>query len=196
MLAALGRGELAVGQVARLVGEPRTEERKTPELKTKAPSRARKGHGGRPEVVVEGVDDLMTHMAQCCKPVPYDPIIGFITRGRGVTVHRRDCRNLRKMPEPEQARLLEVRWANQPADTAYAVDIVVLAADRKGLLRDVSSVFSDDEIDVVGVNTVSDRRTDRATMRFTVEVRNMDQLDHVLIKLGHIPDVLDVRRPS
>ncbi len=196
VLAALGRGELAVGQVARLVGEPKTEERKVPELKTRSPGRARQGHGGRPEVVVEGVDDLMTHMAQCCKPVPYDPIVGFITRGRGVTVHRRDCRNLRKMPAPEQARLLDVSWADQPAENAYAVDILVLAADRKGLLRDVSSVFSDEDIDVVGVNTVSDRRTDRATMRFTVEVKDMDQLDHVLIKLGHIPDVLDVRRPN
>jgi GTP pyrophosphokinase len=99
------------------------------------------------------------------------------------------------MPAPEQARLLDVNWADQPAENAYAVDILVLAADRKGLLRDVSSVFSDEEIDVVGVHTLSDRHTDRASMRFTVEVKNMEQLGRVMGKLAQVPDVIDVRRP-
>jgi GTP pyrophosphokinase len=204
VLAAMGRGELAVGQVARQVGEPKSDERKDAIERPKVQLSSRQRHkqrqkernrAGRPEVVVEGVGDLMTHMAHCCKPVPSDPIVGYITRGRGVTVHRSDCSNLRRMPEHEKERLIEVRWSGQDTDTAYPVDILVLAADRKGLLRDVSSVFSDDEIDVVGVNTVSDRRTDRASMRFTVEVKNMDQLEHVLVKLTQIPDVLEVRRP-
>jgi GTP pyrophosphokinase len=203
VLAAIGRGELAVGQVARQVGEPRAEERKEPEPTpgTEQPPAPRKRQkhversGRHTEVVVEGVDDLMTHMAQCCKPVPYDLIVGYVTRGRGVTVHRRDCTNVLKMPEEERERLIEVHWSAQHRDIAYPVDLLVLAADRKGLLRDVSSVFSDEEIDVIGVHTTSDRRTDRASMRFTVEVKDMDQLAHVLVKLGQIPDVLQVRRP-
>jgi GTP pyrophosphokinase len=206
LLAAIGRGEIPPGQIARQVGEPKTEAQAEAqaaaeaELAAKKRSRRRKHalrrEGAHPEVVVEGIDDLMTHMAHCCKPVPRDPIIGFITRGRGVTIHRRDCGNVRRLPEEDRARLLDVRWAEElTEDSAFPVDLVVLAADRKGLLRDISSILSDEDVDVLGVNTVSDRRTDRAAMRFTVEVKDMGQLEQVLGKLRQMPDVLDVRRP-
>ncbi|MCU0835014.1 MAG: bifunctional (p)ppGpp synthetase/guanosine-3',5'-bis(diphosphate) 3'-pyrophosphohydrolase [Chromatiaceae bacterium] len=196
LLAAIGRGELTPTQVARQVGEPRLERREEiAEPKLKAPTEPKHRRGAATEVVVEGVEDLLTHMAHCCKPVPPDAIVGYVTRGRGVTVHRRDCANLRKMPEEELARLIEVRWSEQVGASSYPVDVQVLAADRKGLLRDVSSVFSDEEIDVVGVHTVSDRHTDRASMRFTVEVKTREQLARVMGKLAQVPDVIDVRRP-
>ncbi len=211
LLAALGRGDVTPGQVARLVGEPKVEERKEPPgklppaqspaikpLQVKRPQTAKKPakHAAPgPEIIVEGVADLMTHMAHCCKPVPYDPILGYVTRGRGVTIHRRDCANLRRISEQEKARLIDVRWADQSRDAAYLVDLLVLAVDRKGLLRDISTVFSDEEIDVLGVNTASDRTKERATMRFTVEIKDASQLKRVRIKLGQVPDVFDVRRP-
>ncbi len=192
LLAAIGRGDLAVGQVARQVGERKPEEPKEIEPKPRTPSRHRADLST--DVVVEGVDDLMTHMAPCCKPVPNDPIVGFVTRGRGVTIHRKDCSNLRHLPPAEAERLLEVRWADQPDNAGYPVDVLVIAADRKGLLRDISSVLSDDDVDVLGVNTHSERSTDTAAMRFTLEVKNMDHLDKILAKLQQIPDVLEVRR--
>jgi len=198
LLAAIGRGELTAGQVARLAGAPKPERREEPEgpRRKKRPLTAGQRFGrAESRVVIEGVEGLMTHMAHCCKPVPYDPIIGFVTRGRGVTIHRRDCGNLNKMPAAEKSRLIEVRWAEQTADAAYPVDVMVLAADRKGLLRDVSSVFSDEDVDVLGVHTLSDRHTERATMRFTLEVKDKSQLEHLVVKLGQIPDVLEVRRP-
>ena len=145
---------------------------------------------------MEGVDDLMTQIAHCCKPVPYDAIVGYVTRGRGITVHRRDCPNVRHLPEDETARLLRVRWADQPADAAYPVDLLVIAADRKGLLRDISSVFADADVDVLAVNSHSERTTDTAAMRFTVEVRDKAHLDLVQAKLAQTPDVLEVRRAS
>jgi GTP pyrophosphokinase len=197
LLAAIGRGDLSVGLVARQVGEPRIPEQppRDQEVRLRAPARSTaKPKPGAGEVVVEGVDDLMTQIANCCKPVPYDGIIGFVTRGRGVTVHRRVCPNVRHLPPGEQDRLVRVRWASQPEDATYPVDVLVIAADRKGLLRDISSVFADDDVDVVGVNTHSDRSTDTAAMRFTVEVRDMDHLELVLAKLKQVPDVLDVRR--
>ncbi len=195
VLAAIGRGDLAVGTVARQVGEPRLEERREPEPKPTPTTRAKaRLTEGRAEVVVEEVDDLLTQMAHCCKPVPYDPIIGYVTRGRGVTIHRRDCPNVRNLPAAETERLIRVRWADQPAGASYAVDLQVLASDRKGLLRDVTSVVSDADIDVLGVATSSDRRNDTASMRFTVEVRDNAQLEHLLLKLKQIPDVFDVRR--
>jgi GTP pyrophosphokinase len=194
LLAAIGRGEIAVGQVARQVGEPRIEERRE-RAAPKMPVPVKREAPGRSEVIVDGVEDLMTHMAQCCKPVPYDEILGFVTRGRGITVHRRDCANLLTLPAQERVRLIDVRWADQGLEAAYPVDLLVIAADRKGLLRDVSSVFSDEGIDVIGVNTASDRGRDRATMHFTAEVKDVSELEHVLVKLRQIPDVLEVRRP-
>jgi len=197
VLAAIGRGDLAAGPVARQVGEPRTEERRAPERHPAQAATAKtrsRASDGAPEVVVEGVGDLLTQMAHCCKPVPQDPIIGFITRGRGVTIHRRDCSNVRNLPATEAERLTQVRWADQQADTSYPVDLNVFAADRKGLLRDVSAVLSDADADVLGVTTSSDRSKDTASMRFTIEVHDNRQLDNLLAKLKQIPDVFDVRR--
>ena len=194
LLAAIGHGKVSVGQVARQVGEPRIKEYNQPVAKPTPPTPARQRAPDRTEVVVAGVGDLITRMAQCCKPIPYDEIMGFVTRGHGITIHRRDCANVLGLPEPEQTRLIEVHWAGQGIEAAYPVDLLVIAGDREGLLRDVSSVFSDQGIDVVGVNTVSDRTKDLATMRFTAEVKDVSQLERVLVKLRQVSDVLEVRR--
>ncbi len=193
LLAAIGRGDLAVGVVARQIGEPRVPEAKPTVTRHRKPEKLgpRAGAG---DVVVEGVDDLMTQVARCCKPVPHDDIVGFVTRGRGVTVHRRDCPNVLHLSPTEVERLIQVRWAGQAAESSYPVDVCVVAADRKGLLRDISSVFADDDVDVTGVNTRSDRRTDTATMHFTVEIRDTAQLDRVLLKVNQVPDVVQVKR--
>jgi GTP pyrophosphokinase len=198
LLAAIGRGELSAIQVANAQLErvqPDRDEQadhEIPEkLRRRAPSRAA---GGAGQVVVEGIGDLLTQMAKCCKPVPFDDIVGYITRGRGVTVHRRDCSVVRKMDAVNRARLVGVAWADTQRDSRFLVDIHVHACDRKGLLRDISSVFANAEIDVLGVNTQSDRRNERASMRFTAEVADMAQLSRVIDRLAQIPDVIDVRR--
>ena len=160
----------------------------------KARRRAQKRKPGSSQVIVEGVGELLTQMAKCCKPVPFDPVVGYITKGRGVTVHRQSCPVVKKLDATGRDRLVKVQWAGAPAEVAFLVDIQVHAGDRKGLLRDISSVFANAEIDVLGVQTQSDRRADRATMRFTVEVRNMQQLSAVMERLAQGPDVLDVRR--
>jgi GTP pyrophosphokinase len=188
--AAIGRGDLSPIQVAGIGGHARQARR--PRLVT-PPQHAAPVKG---EVVVAGVDDLMTSMARCCKPVPYDPIIGFVTRGRGVTVHRRDCANMRALDEENRERLVEVKWSDQQTQTTYAVDFLVVAGDRKGLLRDISSILTNEDIDVIGVNTNSDRKTDTATMRFTVEVCDMEQLSRLLSKVEQLPDVNVVKRIS
>ena len=198
LLAAIGRGELSAIQIANTQAErvqrdaaARADTEIPEKLKRRAPSKAT---GGAGQVVVDGIGDLMTQMAKCCKPVPYDAIIGYITRGRGVTVHRQDCAMVRKMDAQNKARLVDVSWADTQQESRFLVDIHVLAGDRKGLLRDISSVFANAEIDVLGVNTQSDRRSDQASMRFTAEVSDMAQLSRVMGRLAQIPDVLDVRR--
>lgn len=193
LLAAIGRGEVSPIQVAGMgvPPEPEKEEEAVPEQKKRRRHTLDKG---RSEVIVEGVDDLLTHMARCCKPVPYDDVIGFITRGRGVTVHRRNCTMIRNLKEKDQDRLAQVTWADRSVGATYPVDIRVIAGDRKGLLRDLSSILTNEEVDVIGVNTQSSRKIDRATMRFTVEITDMRQLSRILEKMAQLPDVIDVRR--
>ena len=196
LLAAIGRGDVAVGHVARQIGEPRgerqAEEPDTAAAEPTAPPVRVKD--GRADVIVEGVSDLMTQMATCCRPVPYDKLVGFVTRGRGVVVHRRNCRNILNLRNEDRERLLDVSWAEQPPEGGYPVEIKLIAADRKGLLRDVSSVLADEDANVLGTNTHSDPTNDVATMHFTIEVGTVDQLDRVLVKLKQLPDVHDVRR--
>ena len=201
LYAAIGRGEVSAQHVVHSAQEARRAaeaEQAVPERPRKAPQRPPDDGAAHGLVIVEGVGDLMTHMARCCKPLPADPIVGYITRGRGVTVHRRDCRTITEIPGDQRARLVEVRWNDQGLGAArtFDVDVVVIAADRKGLLRDVSSVFSDEEVTVVAVQTQSDRRTDQATMRFTAEITDLAQLRRIMARLDQLPDVIDVRRGS
>ncbi|HIE56598.1 MAG TPA: bifunctional (p)ppGpp synthetase/guanosine-3',5'-bis(diphosphate) 3'-pyrophosphohydrolase, partial [Chromatiaceae bacterium] len=194
LLAAIGRGEISAVQVANSHA-PTAEEPQGEANPEKAGQRrpASSGHG---RVIVEGVDDLMTHMARCCKPVPYDAITGYITRGRGVTIHRQDCPVVRRLEEQQGERLIPVAWSHSQPPGAFLVDIQVHAHDRKGLLRDITSVLSNEELDLLGVKTHSNRRKERADMRFTLEVGDVAQLSRVMKKLEQIPDVLEVRRQS
>lgn len=196
-LAAVGRGEVSAIQAANSQVQVRPADRVL-EAERAITERVRKRkvspHDAAGAVIVEGVGDLLTHMARCCKPVPPDPIVGYITRGRGITIHRRDCHVVHKMDEQNRARLVEAVWAETQTESRFVTDIQLLAADRKGLLRDVTSVFANAEISVLGVSSQSDRREELASMRITVEVGNMEELGRVMGLLAQIPDVIDVRR--
>ncbi|RTZ81715.1 MAG: GTP diphosphokinase, partial [Gammaproteobacteria bacterium] len=195
LYAAIGRGEVSPVQVASAQAPP--EERPVEEsIAEKAALREHRPGRSHGQVMVEGVGDLMTNMARCCKPVPYDPIVGYITRGRGVTIHRRDCPVVKRLQEEQQERLIPVTWSEEQPPGAFLVDIQVHAGDRKGLLRDITSVFSNEEVDVLGVKTRSNRRKETADMRFTVEVKDVTQLSRMMEKLNQVPDVVEVRRQT
>ncbi|MEW8191698.1 MAG: bifunctional (p)ppGpp synthetase/guanosine-3',5'-bis(diphosphate) 3'-pyrophosphohydrolase [Candidatus Thiodiazotropha endolucinida] len=187
--AAIGRGDLSPIQVAGLGSRAKNDSREK-----EMPEIHRNQAVVKGEVVVAGVGDLMTTIGRCCKPVPYDPIIGYVTRGRGVTIHRSDCPNIRAIKKSESDRLVTVHWSTDQRETSYAVDFLVIASDRKGLLRDISAILTNEDIDVIGVNTSSDRKTDSARMRFTVEVRDMEQLSRLLSKIEQLQDVNLVKR--
>ena len=145
-------------------------------------------------VLVVGVDSLMTQLAKCCKPAPPDPICGFVTRGKGVSVHRTDCSNLREMVAKNGERVIEVEWG-QPQTSAtavYPVDVAVEAADRQGLLRDISDVFAKEKMNVIGVQTQSIKGT--AWMTFTVEVSGSGRLARVLGIVAELNGVRAARR--
>lgn len=188
----LGNGEITPAQVIRLLQEllnPKDKEslevieRKTP-IKT-----------GKDAILIEGVGNLMHQMAACCKPLPGDPILGYITRGRGVSIHRFDCQALARLAAQDPARVIEVDWGTS-ADARYQATIEVQALDRKGLLRDIGHVFAGERCSVRAVNTQSDDAAGIALMRFTVEVEDFNQLSLLLARLSGLPNVLEARRKA
>lgn len=190
LFAAVGRGELGAVQVAQavqdLLNPPIMVE---PVSEFKAPSK----DTGRGSVTVGGVDDLLTSIARCCKPMPGDDVVGYITRGRGVTIHRRNCPNIQRATEQDKARRVEVDWGAR-RESLYEVDIEIIALDRTGLLRDISSVLSGENVNVLGANTHSDRRTQEARMRLTLEIGTSDRLRKALSKVLQVRGVMEARR--
>ena len=151
-------------------------------------------HAAQGGVLVVGVDSLMTQLAKCCKPAPPDPICGFVTRGKGVSVHRADCSNLRNMVGRNAERVIDVAWGGVHAASGnvYPVDVAVEAADRQGLLRDISEVFAKEKMNVIGVQTQTVKGT--AWMTFTVEVAESGRLAKVLGVVAELSGVRSARR--
>ena len=158
-------------------------------------SRSDKGGG----VLVVGMGSLMTTLARCCRPAPPDPIGGFVTRGKGVAVHRRDCSNFRHMAERFPGRAIEVAWeaaAGGDRPAVYPVDVQIEAEDRQGLLRDISEVFAKERLNVIAVNTQSQRgqRGATARMTFTVEAEDAGRIAQALRAVARVPGVCKARR--
>jgi GTP pyrophosphokinase len=149
-------------------------------------------------VLVVGVESLMTSLARCCRPAPPDAIGGYVTRGKGVAIHRAACSNFRQMAMRAPERVIAVTWGRPRGDkpSVYPVDVIVEAADRQGLLRDISEVFAKEGMNVTGVNTqsVKDVRGGTAWMTFTVEVADSARLAQVLSLVGRIEGVRSARR--
>jgi len=190
LYAAIGRGELGSNQVLNSLKKDgdEVEEPAIVDFQRPATKKTRQS-----DIVIKGVDELMTQLARCCKPVPGDTIIGYITQGRGVTIHRVDCQNLTHLREKHGDRIIPVSWGGEKVGN-YDVDIEIVAMDRSGLLRDVTSVISSVDVNVNGANTHSDRKTHQAKMRLTIEINNLDQLGKVCARLMNLKGVLDVSR--
>ena len=142
-------------------------------------------------ILIVGIDRLLTQLAGCCKPAPPDAIVGFVTRGKGVSVHRADCSNFSNMQTRNPERVIETTWGGR-TDGVFAVDIVIDAYDRQGLLRDVSDILARERINVIAVNTQS--KQGNAHMRFTAEVGSIPQLNRTLALLHEVQGVVGARR--
>ena len=148
--------------------------------------------GAKSGVLVVGTDGLMTQLAKCCKPAPPDPIVGFVTRGKGVSIHRENCKNFAEMRAKAQERVIQTTWGAPAVETVYPVDIFVLASDRQGLLRDISEVFLREKINVIGVSTQSAKA--HARMAFTAEIASTAQLQKALMVIREVKGVLEAKR--
>ena len=145
-------------------------------------------------IVVKCMDGLMVRVAHCCNPVPGDDIIGFITKGRGVSVHRRDCTNIVSMPEPERARFIEVEWkADEPEDQIYQAGVTVVFNDRKGMFSDISRVCDEMDVNIESVNGKVDKEG-RMRLTLTLSIKDTNQVERIMAKMRKIPDVISTYR--
>jgi GTP pyrophosphokinase len=192
--AAIGRGDITAPQIISAINDLLEAAQPKDEEKPHAYTSPSTAIGAPAGVKIQGVGNLLTSLAQCCRPVPGDDdIIGFITRGRGVTIHRRDCLNVLRFYEECRERLIEVNWDMQGEDT-YPVDIEVDAFDRPGLLRDITAIVANEKINISSVNVITRRKEHRAKVYATLDITNIDQLSRVLNLLAQLPNILEVRR--
>jgi len=194
MYAALGAGDLRIGQVLhqaqQLFGETDDQEQLDRLL---AKPRRQPSKATQSDITVLGVGNLKTSMANCCRPVPGEPIVGFITQGRGVTVHRQDCPNILQLRMEEPQRIIEVEWGER-AHTRYPVTIEIQAWDRSGLLRDVTGLLGNEKVNVLAVNTLTDTDEGIARLRITLEVDGLESLGRLFSRIQQLPNVTEVRR--
>ncbi len=145
------------------------------------------------DIMVSGVGNLLNHMARCCKPVPFDEIIGYISIGNGVSIHRKDCMNVLQAKQTKMNRLIQVEWGRD-IHNHYLVEIAIIAFDREGLLRDISGIFSSEHINAITVNIQTNKKDNTALARFTIEISVLDFLSKVVNRIQQVPNVIDVRR--
>ena len=167
--------------------EPKNEQ---PELKLRKQS---KTYDTESDIRIVGVGQLKTQVAKCCKPLPGDDIGGYITVGRGVTVHRQDCNTYIGLLEAEPHRIIEVSWGVRQA-SVYPVDVSVDAYDRSGLLRDITQVLSASRCDVLALHTQSNRDDNTANLTVTVEISDLEQLAKLLSQIRNLPNVIEAKR--
>jgi GTP pyrophosphokinase len=191
LLAALGRGDMTSRHIVQALQEvmpAKTEVIiKPPMIRTAPKSETASG------ILIEGVGNLLTKMAKCCKPTPPAEIVGYVTRDHGVTIHRKDCSAIQRMPTARLERVLGAQWGGKK-ETHIAADIAVLAQDRQGLLRDISELLSREKINVTRVNTLS--QNDQASMQFSIEIADLQQLSRLLALLNQVPSVLSANRQA
>jgi len=193
LLAGLGRGDVRSGSIVSAL-QQELEKKAPPPTAAPLPGAA---PTARPSVgsgiIVRGVGQLLSHVANCCKPIPGDAIIGYVTINRGVSIHRKDCQNILRLLEGSKARLIEVSWGKKGKEK-YPVDLVINAYDRQGLVRDITSLLANEHIALLGINSLTNRREHSAKINLTIEIDNLHPLSRILARLEQLSNVVSVQR--
>lgn len=189
---AIGAGDIQIARILRRIEDlygVGGDEEKEPPLR----ARKSKHDSSQNDIHILGVGKLLTQVARCCSPVPGDDIIGFVTQGRGVSVHRKDCINMAQLQLEEPTRVVEVSWGEE-SDNLYPVNIQIEAYDRTGLLRDITALLANEKVNLLSMNTLSEQENHTALIRFTVEVSELGALSRLLHRIDQLPNVLNVYR--
>ncbi|HVF18533.1 MAG TPA: ACT domain-containing protein [Steroidobacteraceae bacterium] len=185
---AVGEGEITVAQITGAI-QRRARPQELPSPVIRKPAIATKDTAG---ITIEGVGDLLSHFARCCGPVPPEPIAGYITLGRGVSIHRQECTNFKRMESETPERVIAVEWGT--SDQSFPVEVNVRAFDRRGLVRDISAVLADSKINIHGMNTVTHENDGIADMNLKITVHDLQELSRVLARIQGLPNILSARR--
>ena len=197
LLAAIGSGNTRLLQVVHCLQQE--NEKSKPEVEIdpqsliRQPQQADTQTGDNNGITVSGVGNLLTHMAKCCQPVPGDDISGFITQGRGISVHRVDCEQLANALNQQPEREVEVQWGID-SKKSYQVSINIIGGDRQGLLRDISTIISNERVSIIGIESNTDNAKQSMSMTIKVEIANNEALTRLLAKLKQLDDVAEVKR--
>lgn len=188
---AIGEGELTVAQITGAI-QRRARPQELPSPVIRKPVVAPKDTSG---ITIEGVGDLLSHFARCCGPVPPEVIVGYITLGRGVSIHRQGCANLQRLQDSHPERVIAVEWGSG-GDRSFPVDVNVRAFDRRGLVRDITAVLADSKINIHAMNTVTSEGDGIADMNLKITVHDLEELSRVLARIQGLANVLSVRRKA
>ncbi len=199
LLAGIGGGDLRINQLLNylqgLHKKPTGEEQDEAVLRQLELKAARKTPDakGQGHIVVQGVGNLLTSTARCCQPIPGDEIVGYITQGRGISIHRADCEQLKELTVQHPERMVDAVWGENSSG-GYHLTLRVVANDRSGLLRDITTILANEKINVMGVNSRSNHKQQTATIDMELEIYNIDTLSRTLAKIGQLPDILEAKR--
>jgi len=194
--AAVGNGDLTVSQVVHAIerDKAREVEPMAADLMTRTPRRRRTRPGKKgDDITIEGVGNLLTSIARCCQPVPGDGVVGYITRGRGVTIHRDDCSNVLRWAREDNPRLIEVRWSAR-SDAGYRVNLSIRAYNRRELIKDISSMLAASDVTVTDIQSHLNEQSEEVGIRLQVSVKDYQQLSDLLNRLNTIPNVFEACR--
>lgn len=191
LLIALGQGDISALSLGQAIAQCNDPPPPPKPIEAQSIVRRSKGKFDGSSIIIEGENNLMTVLAKCCKPAPPDPIVGFITRGRGISIHRSACKSLKKLSASAPERLIAAHWGEQNSGV-FPIEIEVIARDRTHLLRDISDIFNRERLNVIAVQ--SQTRELRAMMRFTVEVHHTQEMNRVLSRLMDVAGVVEARR--
>lgn len=187
---AVGASDISVAQVLNVAQRLQDDQAPSDDL---IPLSKPSSYAGQADVYIEGVGNLLTHLAKCCSPVPGDAITGYITLGKGVSIHRQDCSNILHLENDEPERIIQVSWGEAP-HKVYSVEVLIEAFDRHGLLRDVTALLDAEKINVIAMQTLSNKNLNTVDMQVTIEVQNFNALSRALTRLNQLPNIASARR--
>ncbi|MGO1616934.1 MAG: GTP diphosphokinase [Oceanisphaera sp.] len=199
LLAGIGGGDLRINQLLNFLQaqykKPTSAEEDAEALRQLELKAAKKTpvHNSKDHVVVQGVGNLLTNIARCCQPIPGDEIVGFITQGRGISIHRNDCEQFKELQAQHPERVVEAVWGENNTG-GYQLTLRVLANDRSGLLRDITTILANEKINVTEFSSRANRKQQTATMDMELKIYNIDTLSRALAKISQLPDVIEAKR--
>ncbi|MDF7666907.1 GTP diphosphokinase [Orbaceae bacterium ESL0727] len=200
VLASIGSGDVRINQLINFLNaqfnKPTAKQEDEAALKQitqKSNSQPKNNHKKQSEIIIEGVGNLMHTIANCCRPIPGDPIVGFITQGRGISIHRADCEQLQELRAHAPERIVEAVWGNE-RQNSYTMVIRIIANDRSGLLRDITTVVANEKVNVLNLSSHSDLKQQLATIDMDMEIFDQDSLARVMNKIKQLPDVIEAKR--